>query len=113
VTPFDPGLQPERTALTWRRAALSLAIGSLACGRLLEPGVGGIAWLLAVVGVALGTGLLLAASRRATLIDRTLHTHGDLASGPGAGLLATVTVVAVLVGVVGLVVTVRLGVGGR
>ena len=109
MTPFDPGLQPERTALAWRRAALSLAIGSLACGRLLGPAVGGLAWLLAVVGVALGAGLLLAASRRAAMIDRTLHTYGDLAAGPGAGLLATVAVAAVLVGVVGLVVTVRLG----
>jgi hypothetical protein len=63
------------------------------------------------VGVALGVGLLLAASRRAALIDRTLHTYGDLAAGPGAGLLATVAVVAVLVGVVGLVVTMQLGVG--
>ena len=62
MTPFDPGLQPERTALAWRRAALSLAVGSLACGRLLQPAVGGVAWLLAVVGVALvGLGVLLAA----------------------------------------------------
>jgi len=98
VTPFDPGLQPERTALAWRRTALSLAVGSLAVGRLLDT------WLLAAAGVALGFGLLVAARRRAVLVDRALRVDRDLVAGPGAGLLAAVTVVAVVVGVVGLVV---------
>ena len=103
MTPFDPGLQPERTALAWRRAALSLAVGSLAAGRVLETVFDG-AWLIAAAGTALGFGLLLAARRRAALVDRALHADRDLAAGPGAGLLAVTTVVAVLVGVVGLVV---------
>ena len=103
MTPFDPGLQPERTALAWRRAALSLAIGSLAAGRVLEVVVDG-AWLVSAAGTALGFGLLLAARRRTAQIDRALRSDCDLRSGPGAGLLAVTTVVAVLVGVVGLVV---------
>ena len=107
MTPFDPGLQPERTALAWRRTALALAVGSLAAGRLLEPTLGGVAWLLAVIGVALALGLLLAARRRAVVIDRALGADGDLAAGPGAALPAMVTVVAVLVGVAGLVVVAR------
>ena len=103
MTPFDPGLQPERTALAWRRAALSLAIGSLAAGRVLAVVVDG-AWEVAAVGTALGFGLLLTARRRAALIDRALRADRDLRSGPGAGLIAVMTVVAVLAGVVGLVV---------
>ncbi len=103
MTPFDPGLQPERTALAWRRAALSLAIGSLAAGRVLEVVVSG-AWLVAAAGTALGFGLLLTARRRTALIDRALRADRDLRYGPGAGLIAVTTVVAVLVGVVGLVV---------
>ena len=104
MTPFDPGLQPERTALAWRRTALSVAVGSLAAGRLLEPLLGGVGWVLAVAGVASGFGLLLAAGRRAALVDRALAATGDLRTEPGAGLLAAAAVVAVLVGVAGLVV---------
>jgi putative membrane protein len=107
VTPFDPGLQPERTALAWRRAALSLAIGSLAAGRLLQPVLGAGAWVLAAAGVALGFGLLIAGHRRTVVVDRVLHADGDLAAGPGAGLLAVLAAVAVLVGGVGLVMVAR------
>jgi len=57
VSPFDPGLQPERTALAWRRAGLSLGVGSLAAGRLLEPVVHD-AWVLGgAVGVLVYTDL--------------------------------------------------------
>jgi putative membrane protein len=107
VTPFDPGLQPERTALAWRRTALSLAIGSLAAGRLLEPELGGVSWLLAAVGAALGLTLLYAGGRRRAVIDRALRTDRDLTAGPGAGLLAAASVVGVVVGVVALVVVAR------
>jgi uncharacterized membrane protein YidH (DUF202 family) len=104
VTPFDPGLQPERTALAWRRTALSVAVGSLAAGRLLEPLLGGVGWVLAAAGIALGFGMVLAARRRAAAVDRALAATGDLRAGPGASLLAAAAVVAVLVGVVGVVV---------
>jgi putative membrane protein len=113
VTPFDPGLQPERTALAWRRSALTLSVGSLAAGRVLEPALGGASWLLAVVGVVLGLGLLLAARRRAAAVGRSLQAHGNLAAGPGARLQASFAAVAVLVGGVGLVVAVGYAASGR
>jgi len=106
VTPFDPGLQPERTALAWRRTAQSLAVGSLAAGRPLQVRLGGASWLLAVVGVVVALVLLLAARRRAVVTDRALCADRNLVGGPGAALPAAVTVVAVLVGVAGLVLTV-------
>ncbi len=112
MTPFDPGLQPERTALAWRRTAQSLAVGSLAAGRLLEARLGGASWLLAVIGVVLALVLLLAARRRAVVIDRALCADRNLAGGPGAALPAAVTVVAVLVGVAGLVLTVGFAASG-
>src|SRR5215207_484055 len=52
---FDPGLQPERTELAWRRATLALIVGALVALRLLPPALG--SWSI-IVGLA---GLVLAA----------------------------------------------------
>ena len=49
---FDVGLQPERTALAWRRTALSVALGSLVAFRLLPELLGNPSWsVTSFVGV--------------------------------------------------------------
>ena len=62
--PFDVGLQPERSALAWRRTALALTVGPLVMARLLGGALGGWAVVLAVAGVAFGLFLLVASAAR-------------------------------------------------
>jgi uncharacterized membrane protein YidH (DUF202 family) len=81
---FDPGLQPERTALAWRRTVLSLLVGGLLALRVLPPALG--AWSLgaSVLGLALTAALWVLAQRRAAGVRRALADSGD---PPGGGLL--------------------------
>ncbi|MFS0699863.1 DUF202 domain-containing protein [Cellulomonas sp. 179-A 4D5 NHS] len=90
-----PGLQPERTALAWRRTALGLATGSLVAGRLLAPDLGLAAWGVAAAGVVLAGGLAAVAHRRST------REHG------GGRLVTACAGVALLLGVVAAVVVLR------
>jgi uncharacterized membrane protein YidH (DUF202 family) len=69
-TDRDPGLQPERTRLAWRRTTLSWAVaGVLAVRQALradDSAVGGIAVGLAAFGFL---GILVLAHRRLTGLD--------------------------------------------
>jgi hypothetical protein len=49
--PAGPGLAAERTAFAWRRTALSVAVGSLLCLRVLPPQLGPAGWAPAVLGL--------------------------------------------------------------
>ena len=99
---FDPGLQPERTALAWRRTALSLTVGSLIALRVLPaaflhpgwyvPGALGLAvaaWLWRVSHVRYRSFELLAPDAEPRL--------------PGGGALAATAAYAVAAGAVALV----------
>ncbi|MEV8220141.1 DUF202 domain-containing protein [Microbacterium sp. NPDC077391] len=61
---FDAGLQLERTSLSWRRTALSLAVGSLVSLRLLPLWLGGAQWVLPGMAGLLAASLLWRVSRR-------------------------------------------------
>lgn len=89
--PFDPGLQPERTALAWRRTALALVVGSLLGLRALPTALGTPGLALAFIGVALALGVLVTAHRRYRRVHRILTTGAvDPAALPGGGLPALV-----------------------
>jgi Domain of unknown function (DUF202) len=94
---YDPGLQPERTRLAWRRTLLTLAIGVLVALRFLPATLGG--WSLGL-GL-LGWGVLW---RLAGLRGRRAYVALVVVPGPlpGGALLLGLTVVAVGVAVFGL-----------
>ncbi|QKJ20450.1 DUF202 domain-containing protein [Microbacterium hominis] len=109
---FDPGLQPERTELAWRRTALSFAVGSLVAMRLLPDVLGSAWWALPGLAGLVASGWVWdAARRRATRVNRALVGGGD---GPAPGgrpslpdgtvpfALALIVTAAALVGVVAL-----------
>jgi uncharacterized membrane protein YidH (DUF202 family) len=83
---FDPGLQPERTRLAWRRTLLAVVVGALFSLRVLPPMLGASSICLSVGGVLAGGLLWVGARRRAARIDAALlHQRSPL---PGGGLLA-------------------------
>jgi len=93
-TPFDPGLQPERTALAWRRTGLALLTGSLVAARILPELFGPSSALLGVAGAAAAAALLAAVHRRYRSHHRTLHQHGDRVALADGRLIAAVALFA-------------------
>jgi hypothetical protein len=104
---FDPGLQPERTALAWRRTGLAMAVGALAALRIFPALLGAWALIPGGIAVLVAGAVLVAAHRRyrrehAALLaadtDRIALSGGALpALLAGATVLFGLAAVAVLV----------------
>jgi uncharacterized membrane protein YidH (DUF202 family) len=100
---FDPGLQPERTALAWRRTALTLAVGAVVSFRLLPPVLGLWAIALGVAGLLLSAATWILAGRRAHRVQNALlHSSGPL---PGGGLPLLLTLIVTSAAILGLLYT--------
>lgn len=85
---FDPGLQPERTELAWRRTALSIAIGSLVSMRLLPVFFDDAVWVVpGCIGIVASAALWVGAARRFRRINRSLLAGRGM-RGEGGGPLA-------------------------
>ncbi|MFD1721294.1 DUF202 domain-containing protein [Amnibacterium endophyticum] len=89
TAPVDPGLQPERTALSWRRTLLALAVGALVSVRVLPDVLGPWTIGTGLAGVAVAIGLWLAAARRARAASAAFGSGGVM---PGGLLLAATAV---------------------
>lgn len=90
TAPRDPGLQPERTELAWRRTLLALAVGALISVRLLPAVLGD--WTIAVgLGGVLAAGILWVLARRRSRSAAAAFRH-DAAAMPGGALLLALTV---------------------
>jgi uncharacterized membrane protein YidH (DUF202 family) len=75
TTLFDPGLQPERTELAWRRTTLSLAIGAIVALRILPPVLGAWSISLGFAGLAFTATIWILAARRAAQTRQALLQH--------------------------------------
>ena len=88
---FDPGLQPERTALAWRRTVLSLALGALIALRVLPRVLGPWSVVAGFAGIALAALIWVLAGRRARQTRKALL--GSAQPMPDARLLLLLAVV--------------------
>lgn len=97
-SPFDPGLQPERTLLAWRRTCLALAVASAVMVRFAGDAVGAPAAIAGVAGIATAAGAYFRASRRYRRAHEGLHRDGELPiDGLALGLM-TLTLLLLAVG---------------
>lgn len=109
---FDPGLQPERTALAWRRTALAIGVGSLIALRVLPEALGSLVWLTpAVLGLMFAAWLWWRADRRYRTTARVLAAHGDRAALPGGALPAALLAFVVAAGILALGVVIVVAAG--
>ncbi|MER5671488.1 DUF202 domain-containing protein [Pseudonocardia alni] len=102
TAPFDPGLQPERTALAWRRTALAVAVGVLAAWRILASVCDcSLPLALGAAGLVAAGGLAVGAERRRREVHRRLTGPSPEPLG-GGGLPFVCTLCALLPAVAGL-----------
>jgi putative membrane protein len=108
--PFDAGLQPERTALAWRRTAMAVAVGSLAALRILPEVLGSWALGPAALGAAVSLVALIATQRRYRRIHTVLTaSDGGRVALSGGALPAAMAVATVAGGIMALVAAVQFG----
>lgn len=91
---LDAGLQPERTALAWRRTVLSLMVGGVVALRALPDVLGPWGLVLGVAGTVAGLLIAVAASRRRTGVASALQ--GVEPVPPAGTLLAAVAMLVAL-----------------
>jgi len=108
--PRDPGLQPERTMLAWRRTALALVVLSALATRYLAVDLGPVAGVLGGLGILLSAGAVASAHLRyrAVLRDFAAADAGERPLPSGGRTLALVTVATLGVGAAGLALVLAL-----
>ena len=89
---FDPGMQPERTALAWRRTALAMGVGSIAALRVFPLALGPWALVPTAVAVAIAIAVFVIAQLRYRRNHRALTSRdpGTRVVLAGGGLVAIV-----------------------
>ena len=102
---FDPGLQPERTELAWRRTALSLSVGSLIALRILPQALDSVFGILpGLLGLAGAAFLWFTARRRHRRVNAVLLGVSDRALLPDGALLSFAASVTTVLGLAGVTI---------
>lgn len=108
--PFDAGLQPERTALAWRRTALAVSVASLAALRILPEVLGSWALIPAALGAGVSLVALVLTHRRYRRIHTMLTSSGSDRVALSGGVLPALMAGATFAGgIMALVAALRLG----
>ena len=94
--PFDPGLQPERTLLAWRRTALAIAAAGVTASWLMLNQLHEFAVAAGALGLGLSLFAYLIASRRYRQVHAALHATERLPERGAWPQLALALSVAVL-----------------
>lgn len=94
IAPRDPGLQPERTLLSWRRTLLAVAVGSLLSLRVLEPLLGVGALVAGAAGLVAAVVLWALAARRHRAVDAVFREEAPRSAMPGGALLLALALLA-------------------
>lgn len=94
-SPYDEGLQPERTLLAWRRTALALAVAGIVAVRFGMDVFGVAALVICIIAVLLATGAYVAALHRYRRAHRGLTTSGELWTGGTSALLLSLSVLVI------------------
>ena len=104
---FDPGMQPERTALAWRRTSLSIAAGSIVALRIFPLTLGPWAIAPGALALALAGGLFAASHVRYRRNHRAMISARDQRATvalAGGALLAFTAAVALALGAIAAVI---------
>jgi uncharacterized membrane protein YidH (DUF202 family) len=92
---FDPGLQPERTLLAWRRTCLAFAVASLFGMRFTLEALGPLALVAGVIGAGLAVMAYLLAATGYRRTHHALRDEGALRRGGLPMLAATAGVLVI------------------
>ncbi len=98
--PFDPGLQPERTLLAWRRTFLALGVAGAVAVRFAAAVSLFVAIPLGLVLVALALAGYVRIGRRYRRVHEGLHARGTLVTGGATITIMALTLLTVALSVV-------------
>lgn len=105
---FDPGLQPERTALAWRRTGLAMTVAGIAAVRVMPELLGPWAFVPAGLGLAASILITALAHRRHRIVHRTLTaSRSDRVALPSGWLPLLTTAVTLAGGLLAIAVVIH------